>query len=243
MWNDGLELLVRGGGRVVEMNNRSPHHLQYLSSYIINFAVSNALLLQGEETLHGTALEVDSLGIGLIGPSGAGKSSLAACLIRCGGRLVTDDVMRLKFEHSVVSVYQGPDRLKLFRDVWMSYLPNAPSTGLFHPDGDKELILVPRAGDGQSVSQLHMLIYLDCQPDEVVAPSIEEVAGFEKFRLLATSTMNSCYEGKGRSEQHFAFITDVARRLPLYRLRYRPSLETVPEMARLIRELVSLRVR
>jgi hypothetical protein len=239
MWDDGLELLITDGGKLVEVNNSTPHDIECMSSYIINFAFSGALLLQGEETLHGTVLDVDSLGVGLIGLSGAGKSTLGACLVSRGAKVVTDDIMRLEFENELVFVYYGPDRLKLFRDAWQSYLPDSPSSGLFHPVGDKELVIVPRAGDSRSASPLHILVYLDCNPDQAAEPSLEEVSGLDKFGLLAPSTMNTRYVGKGRSEQHFAFISDVARRLPLYRLRYRPSPEIVPGMARLILDLAS----
>lgn len=41
--------------------------------------------------VHGTAVEVDGLGVLLLGPSGSGKSDLALRLIDRGARLIADD--------------------------------------------------------------------------------------------------------------------------------------------------------
>jgi hypothetical protein len=84
-----------------------------------------------------------------------------------------------------------------------------------------------------------MLVYLRPDANCTPIPNLEEVSGFKKIELLAPSTMDTRFRGKGRSEQQFAFITDVAKRLPMYQLRYRPYPEAVRDMARLILELVS----
>ena len=242
-WADGLKLLITDGGNLVEADSPSPQRLGEMTSFILNFAVSGALAIQGEETLHGTMLSLDGTGVGIVGPSGAGKSTLAACLISHGARLVTDDVMRLIFGHRSISVHHGADCLKLSPYAWQTFLPHAQSRGLFHPEGNKHLVRVPVSGVGPSSSTLHMLVYLDRQTEVPSGPSFHEVIGIEKFQLLAPSTMDVDTMVNGRIEQHFAFVKTVASQLPLYRLRCGRFPNAVAEMAQTILQVTSGRRR
>lgn len=239
LWDDGFVLLVAQDGKSVEYSAEDERSCEHLYPYVIDFSVSAALLLQGEETLHGTVLEFESRTVGLIGPSCVGKSTLAAFLVSRGAELVTDDIMRLVFGPEGTLVFRGPDHLKLFRDARGTYLPDAPSYGLFHPNSDKELIRVVRAASRRKTSRLDLLVYLDCQQEASSRVGFEEVAKLDKFQLLAPSTMDTRFNRKGRYERHFAFVTEVARKLPLYRLTYVRSAENVLTMARLIEELAS----
>src|SRR5262249_11444420 len=102
-------------------------------AYLVNFALSGALLQQGEEPLHATVVDFGDRAIGLLGNSGAGKSTLAAFLIAQGGTLVTDDILRVTFASEVILAQPGPNRLKLFDEPAKRYLPGAVSRGHFNP--------------------------------------------------------------------------------------------------------------
>jgi predicted kinase len=53
------------------------------------------LLLRGEPVLHASAVELDGSAVAFAGSSGMGKTTLATLLCQTGGRLITDDVLRL----------------------------------------------------------------------------------------------------------------------------------------------------
>lgn len=59
--------------------------------------LSAYLLLEGAFVLHASAVHVDALGgaVAVVGSSGMGKSTVATLLAAAGGRLITDDVLRL----------------------------------------------------------------------------------------------------------------------------------------------------
>ncbi|MCB1485642.1 MAG: hypothetical protein KDJ17_12195, partial [Hyphomicrobiaceae bacterium] len=94
-WNDWLEFVVSPDGRRISYHALCPGPPHAFEAYLANFAVSAAMIQHGEEPLHSTVVEWKGRGFGLTGPSGAGKSSLAAHLLTRGGRLVTDDMLRL----------------------------------------------------------------------------------------------------------------------------------------------------
>ena len=76
-WGNWFEILVSSDGQRVLCHNLSSMPLELFEAYLTNFAISAALLQQGEETLHATVVETGGRAVGLLGPSGAGKSTLA----------------------------------------------------------------------------------------------------------------------------------------------------------------------
>ncbi|HUR22265.1 MAG TPA: hypothetical protein VMZ73_00170 [Acidimicrobiales bacterium] len=75
---------------------------------LAGLVVAFLLNVAGECVLHASAVEIDGVAVAFAGPSGAGKSTLAALLCGDGARLITDDVLRLGVDGSVVCVGGGP---------------------------------------------------------------------------------------------------------------------------------------
>jgi hypothetical protein len=74
--------------------------------------VAFLLTLDGHCVLHASAVEIDGAGLAFAGPSGAGKSTLAALMCAGGGRLFTDDVLRLRMTPPVECIGGSP-RIRL----------------------------------------------------------------------------------------------------------------------------------
>lgn len=60
---------------------------------LVAHALHHALALDGSVLLHAVAVEIDGVGILAAAPSGGGKSTFAAACVRCGGRVVSDDLV------------------------------------------------------------------------------------------------------------------------------------------------------
>jgi hypothetical protein len=75
--------------------------------------LSFLLMMRGEPVLHASAVDVGGRAIAFVGYSGMGKSTMAALVAAHGGRLVTDDVLRLDLSDRVVRCYLGATELRL----------------------------------------------------------------------------------------------------------------------------------
>ena len=92
-----FETVISADGRTVICAPPGDVDRRSFEASLMNYVLSAALTLQGEEPLHSTVVEFDGRAVGLLGRSGAGKSTLAACLIGKGADLFTDDMLRLHF--------------------------------------------------------------------------------------------------------------------------------------------------
>jgi hypothetical protein len=230
-FEDCLELLISPNGKSVLCGNLSNVALEAFDAYLTNFAVSAALLQQGEEPLHATVVEIDDRAVGLVGPSGAGKSTLAAHLINRGWELVTDDLLRVTFEGNTAFGHPGPCRLKLFEEAAEHYLQSAACCGRFNPAdmqidnplNEKLVFQVRDVAIVRSARLLSALFYLDEPSDdrEQSRVLVEPLAGQSLLKTILASSMNTRYHSPARLERQFRFAERVAKTIPVYRLTYR----------------------
>ena len=78
-------------------------------------------------TIHGTLVDVGSVGILLLGPSGVGKSECALELITRGHRLVADDVVKLEATTEGRVVGYSPESIRHhleIRGLGIVYVPD-----------------------------------------------------------------------------------------------------------------------
>ena len=229
-WEHCLELLVSADGKSVLCGNRSNVPLKAFDAYLTNFAVSAALLQQGEETLHTTVVEIGDRAVGLVGPCGAGKSTLAAYLMSRGWDLVTDDMLRVTFDGGTAFAHPGPYRIKLFKESAERYMLSAVCCGLFNPAHgqvenalNEKLIFQPRDGAAVKKSRrLSALFHLDQpSPDsELSRILVTRLTGQELFKTILSSTMNSRHHSPARLQRQFRFAERLVRTIPVYRLTY-----------------------
>jgi hypothetical protein len=239
-WEDWIEFLVSPDGRRILCCNLSNVALSSFEAYVTNFAVCAALLQQGEEPLHATVVEIGSRAVGLVGPSGAGKSTLAAHLIKLGGTLITDDMLRVTFEDNTAVAHPGPHRLKLFKEPAERYLPSSVCRGHFNPLSGKLLFQPGDPNAARGARRLSALFQLeqpvhDSEPSSV---SLARLTGFELFRTIASSTMNSRVASPARLQRQFRFAEHLAKLVPVYRLTYSRDYDALNSVADHIIETV-----
>ncbi len=234
-WTGLFDLLVSRDGHRISFRNSSDRAFDYIEAYLMNYAVSAALLQQGEETLHATAVDIGGGVVGLLGSSGAGKSTLASFLRTKGGRIVTDDVLRIDLRVGVALVHPGPHRLKLFDEAARLFLPGAPPSGRWSPMRDKLVydLGVPEAPRGpQRLAALYHLRAPKGRDHRGI--DMARLGGAELFRTLGGSTMNNAVSAPGRAERHFRFVERVARMIPVYALSYPRNFDCLKDVAQMI---------
>ncbi|TAJ28612.1 MAG: hypothetical protein EPO67_15980, partial [Reyranella sp.] len=138
---DGIfETIVSADGSDVACARLGDADQRTFEANLLNFVLSAALTLRGEEPLHATVLEREGRAFALLGPSGAGKSTLAAFLIARGARLITDDMLRLTFASGRAMAHHGPHRLKLFDEQARLLLPGSVAAGHFNALSGKLMV-------------------------------------------------------------------------------------------------------
>lgn len=240
-WEEWVEFLVSADGKLVRWNNLSNEAPEFLEAYLVNFAVSAALLQQGEEPLHSTVVDFGGRAIGLVGASGAGKSTLAAHLLTRGGKLLTDDMLRITFQGDRALAHPGPQRLKLFEESAERYLPNAVSRGRFNPLSGK-LLFQPEGQDvARNAQPLSALFSLGWPSDssEPHRVSIARLRGLDLFKTISSSTMNSRVNSIERLQRQLMFAERLAGAVPVYSLTYDRSYEFLQDVGDHIIDVVS----
>ena len=125
-WIDVGEYLVSADGREIVWLRASEASLESFRVYLLGQALSFALVKQGFEPLHGTAVVADGVAIAILGDSGFGKSTLAAQFLASGALLLTDDLLLLQSTGHGYVAHPGPSRIKLFPHMGEHFFPDGP---------------------------------------------------------------------------------------------------------------------
>lgn len=236
-----FEAIVAADGHAVTCRTLGETDARSVEANLLNFALSTCLTLRGEEPLHSTAVEVGGRVIGLLGRSGAGKSTLAAFLIGRGACLVTDDMLRLRFDdRGGVFAFAGPCRLKLFEEPARRFLPSAVAEGHFNPLSGKLMVRPPTPADAAARQSLvAALIHLDPpeQASTTGEPALERLRGGALARTLISSAMDDRYGEPRRLQRQLAFAARIAATIPVFSLRYRRDFGAMDKVAEAIERL------
>jgi hypothetical protein len=239
---DGIfETLVSADGSSVVCARLGDADEWSFEANLLNFALSAALTLRGEEPLHATVLDLEGVALALLGPSGAGKSTLAAGLIGQGAKLVTDDMLRLTFSHGMGLAHYGPHRLKLFDEPARRLLPRATSDGRFNALSGK-LMIAPgaTAAARHEPRPLSALFWLGNPPAQPTSDDVSatRLAGMDLMRVLTASAMDIRYYAPDRLARQLRFAERVARTLPVYALCYARRYALLDRVVEQVRRVV-----
>lgn len=93
-----------------------PHRdadLAVLPVLLAGTVLAFVLALRGDCVLHGSAVQVGDRALAFVGASGMGKSTMATLLCADGGRLITDDLLRLDLSRTPPTCSLGATELRL----------------------------------------------------------------------------------------------------------------------------------
>src|SRR5580692_542597 len=92
-WPNLFEFMVSHDGRSVACGLLDRASLESFQTYLLGQVLSFALVRQGCEPLHATAVVVEGKAVAFLGESGYGKSTLAAAFLQHGHHILTDDLL------------------------------------------------------------------------------------------------------------------------------------------------------
>lgn len=229
-WDDLFEFLIEADGRRVWCGWLGATSLESLQVYLLGHALSFALVKQGYEPLHATAVVIDGQAIAFMGRSGFGKSSLAAAFLESGHSLLTDDLLLLRWTFDRYEAQPGPPRIKLFPKIARRFLSGTASGVPMNSETEK-LVLPLRADGHQGHPAPLRAIYVLSGPREVRRKQrirVSSLSAREAFIELVRNTFNYLVIEPQRLRRQYNECLQVASRVPARRISHPRVLSLLP---------------
>ncbi len=237
VWPGLFEFLVSADG--LRIAARPGHKVSWESfySYLFGQVLSFALLKQGIEPLHGTAMVLEGGAEGFLGDCGYGKSSLAAAFLQAGYPLLTDDLLVLKGNGRGFLAYPSFPRIKLFPEIAQALLGGGTGGVPYNPHTSKMIIPLGRDQSCRKITPLKAFFVL--RPPVAGPPrkkvSIRTLSQRQTFLAVTANTFNARLQEPGRLKRLFALASRIAARVPVKSLSYPRDLARLPEVVEAVR--------
>ncbi|MDO8432470.1 MAG: hypothetical protein Q7S58_08690 [Candidatus Binatus sp.] len=232
LWEGLFEFLIEADGRRVWCGWLGSTSLESLQVYLLGHALSFALVKQGFEPLHATAVVIEGEAVAFLGDSGFGKSTLAAAFLDAGHRLLTDDLLLSRPTAAGYDAFPGPPRVKLFPKVARRFLHSAASAVPMNEETEKLVLPVGADRHHRAAAPLRT-IYVLAAPREVFRKQsirLTRLSQREAFVELIRNTFNYLITDSARLQRQYAESLALVSRVPVKRISYPRVLATLPEV-------------
>jgi hypothetical protein len=234
-WDDVGEVLISKNGRSIACRPFRQTDSESFHVYLLGQALSFALVMNGFEPLHATAVVVEDQVVAFLGDCGFGKSTLAAAFLQAGHRLLTDDLLLLRTTTRRVLAYPGPTRIKLFPKMARRLLGEEASGVRMNRQAQKLIIPLEHSQVCADAVPLGA-IYTLTSPEDVTNNDIllASLTEREAFVALLASAFNYVISDPDRLRRQFEATQALANATIVRKVCYPRSLESLP----LVREAI-----
>ena len=197
---------------------------------------------RGIPALHAAASVVDGRAVGFLSTNKGGKSSLAATLMQLGHPLLSDDILPLERTEAGFVGRPGYPQMRMWPHQAEHFLGYSQALEKVHPYLDKRRVPVGEGTFGTFCSEAKPLaaLYLPHRGD-VERVIVEPLSlGEAIMELIRHSFLVELVEAAGLEKQRFAFFAELAKRVPVKRLRYPEGLELLPQVCEALIDDVAL---
>ena len=164
--------------------------------------------------LHASAVTTKAGIVAFAGPSGAGKSTTAALMGLLGHELVTDDMLPISIDRDGrPGAWPYLRRLKL-QDNPIVQLGLAPTELVSEKLDNEKYFVCPQGVADHKWNRLDRIYLLENDS----AHSIEQITGAEAVQALVDHTYYLDFVLDSRVREHLALCTELASKIPVYRL-------------------------
>lgn len=231
-WSGLFEFLVSANGDRIACHALNETSNEAFHTYLLGQVLSFALVKQGIEPLHSTAVVIDGGAVGFIGDCGYGKSSLGATFLQAGYPLLTDDMLVVKEAGQGFSAYPGPPRIKLFPEVAKNLLGDQVKGSPMNNLTPKLIVPLDRARSYEAAVPLKVL-YVLTRPGVGWSRKrviIRRLSQRRAFLELLRNTFNPVIIEGERLQRQFKMATLVASKVPITSLSYPRILALLPSV-------------
>ena len=217
-WSGLGEFVVSRDGRCIRCRRFAHASLEAFQVYLLQRALSFALVKQGMEPLHATAVVDGASAVAFLGDTGCGKSTLAAACLREGDALVTDDLLVLRREGACVLAAPGPHRIKLFAGTARRLLDRKAAAPPMNRRTRKLVLPLPPQRMALQLVPLRAIYVL--APHREHRIETETLPPRAAFHALLKHTFNYLHRDADRLQRLFTEAADISLAVPVKRLHY-----------------------
>ena len=209
--------------------NTNPETLHHL---LLDQVLPRLLAHQGHIVLHAGAVAMNDRAVAFVGTTGAGKSSLVASLHATGVPLLSDDGLIVRLNGDAVEGLATYASLRLWPDALEGLYPNgAPACAPMAHYTNKQRLLLDEHEVVRDARQLAAL-YVIASGDEkaVNHVAIEPLSPRDTCMALISNAFQLDPTDHDRARDLLTRASDVAERLPAFRLTYPRGYDRLPEV-------------
>ena len=233
-WPGLFEFAVLPDGRSVVCNPLDRATTESFQTYLLGQVLSFALVKQGYEPLHATAVVVDGRAVVFLADSGRGKSTLGAEFVRHGHEILTDDLLLIREVDGALNGFPGPARVKLFPSIAARILPGLSHATPMHPNTPKLVIPLEHRQHHDRPVPIDRFFVLDEVDEGITDVRVEPLAGVDSLLQLLRSSFNVRLVSPDRLRRQLLAAQAWRRRIPVRRLSYPRNLGALEEVRRTI---------
>lgn len=236
-WPGTFEFLVSGDGRRITARPGPNVSWEAFYAYLFGQTLSFALLKQGIEPLHCTAVGLEGGAVGFLGDCGYGKSSLAAGFLKAGYPLLTDDLLVLKEDGRGFLAYPSFPRIKLFPEIAQAVLGVGTGGVPYNPYTSK--LIIPLGPEQSCRTVIPLKAFFRLRPETARSTrkkvSIRTLSQRQIVLAVMANTFNARLQEPDRLTRLFALAGRIAAGVPVKSLSYPRDLTRLPEVVEAVR--------
>ncbi len=227
---DGVGDFAIEHGRKIRAHVRDGTPWGEFRDLLLTNILAFALLEQGVETLHASAVELGGQAVAFAGRAGSAKSTLAALFARRGCRVLTDDLLPLHLPGNNVQAYPSVGEIKLMPEAARALQIPRRHLRSVSPQLRKRIWRARPAPGPRPLAAVYFPSISARAPRVVLRP----LSYRETFRNLLTHNFNAVLITRRRQRKLFALCTEIAKRVPARRLIIPRGWKNLQEAARRI---------
>lgn len=196
------------------------HPVEGADPAVLSVLVSGTLLafvlgLRGAPVLHASAVQLASGALAVAGASGMGKSTLAALLCAGGGRLITDDLLRLDLSTRPPTCALGSTELRLRKSAAeLAALFDVPPASRLTGDARDALAIRPATREGVPLRAI--VVPLPDRSGERAHPSVQRLDAKSALLLMMRFPRLLGWSDPQVIDRQFQQLADLVASVPVH---------------------------